>query len=169
MWINKVSLVVCVISLILSGYVCWQTGSIQVPFLPAVPTLLSYRIERAKILQESSDTMQNDLYTLQNKYVDIQYGYSIYEVETGFHTQFSFSNIGIAPATDVKIGLTYPAGTKIMRIAPSMKYTESEDDIEKHIELEIQSLGADRSLGVLVTSSHAPTAPPQVRCNEEGR
>ncbi len=163
----NVSLIIVIISLVLSGYVYWQGRAILIPLLPSPGNLLSYRLERGKILQKSADTMQNDLYDLESKYVDIRHGYSIYVTETGFHTQFSFSNVGVVPATDFKIILTYPAGTEIQKITPPLKHTESEGDLGKLVILEIQSLDVDRSMGILVASSHEPTGPPIIQDFEQ--
>ncbi len=112
--------------------------------------------------------------SLQDKYVDFKYGYSILEAETGFHTQFSFSNRGTIHATEAKIILTYPPGTQITKISPPIKYTESEDSLKKLIELHIKRLNADdkrlnadASLGVFVTSSHEFITPPKILCHEQ--
>lgn len=104
---------------------------------------------------------------ISSKYVDVRYGYSTYDAGASFNTQFSFSNVGTIPATEVKIGLTYPAATKILRVVPAMKYIESEDELEKHIELEIQRLDVEMPLGVLVTSSHAPKTTPKIQFHEQ--
>lgn len=106
------------------------------------------------------------LFSLQDKYIDFKYGYSILKAETGFHTQFSFSNEGTIHATEAKIILTYPPGTQITKISPPIKYTESENSTKKLIELHIRRLNADASLGVFVTSSHEFIAPPEILCQE---
>lgn len=100
------------------------------------------------------------------KIVDIKYGYSVYTVETGFHTQFSFSNRGNIPATDVKIRITYPAGTQIHKITPTLKFTESEDTLVKTVELEFQRLNVNTPLTIIVASSHELTTLPKILCNE---
>lgn len=105
--------------------------------------------------------------SLQDKYVDFKYGYSILKAETGFHTQFSFSNRGTIHATEAKVILTYPPGTQITKISPPIKYTESEDSLKKLIELHIKRLDIDASLGVFVTSSHKSKAPPKIQCHEQ--
>lgn len=105
------------------------------------------------------------LRVMQHKYVNIQYGYSIYETETGFQTQYSFSNRGNIPATDVRIMLTYPAGTEIQKITPTVEYTDSENDLAKLVEIEIQRLDLHTQLSLLVASSHEPTEPPKVLYN----
>lgn len=105
--------------------------------------------------------------SLQNKYVDVRYGYSTYDAGTSFHTQFTFSNIGKIPATDVKIRLTYPASSEIQRVIPPIKFTESKDDIDKIVVLEIQRLDVNRPISLLVTSTHEPKAPPDIQCHEQ--
>lgn len=142
---QRVSLAIGIISLLLAGIAYWD-GKIAA--------------EHTKELQEYVDSMKE-------KYVDVRYGYSTFGAETSFHTQFTFTNIGTVPATEVKIRLTYPAGTEIQRVAPSMKFTESEDNIEKLVEIEIQRLDVNMPLGILVTSSHEPVAPPQIQCHEQ--
>ncbi len=92
--------------------------------------------------------------------------YSTFEVETGSYTQYTFINMGNIPATEVKILLTYPAGTEIQRISPPMKYTESEDLQTKIVEIEIQRLAINTPLVICVTASHAPIAPPEIQSKE---
>ncbi len=112
-------------------------------------------------------SLQARLREQQSKHVDLRYGYSVYDADESFHTQFSFYNLGTIPATGVKIRLTYPSGTKIQRIIPSLKKTESEDNLEKLVELDILRLDINKPLAVLVTSSDAPKGPPEIQCHEQ--
>jgi len=142
---QRVSLAIGIISLLLAGIAYWD----------------------GKIAAERTEELREYVYSVQERYADVKFGFSTFGAETSFHTQFSLYNIGTIPATDVKIRLTYPAGTQIQRIVPPMKFTESEDDIEKLIEIVIQRLDVNMPLGILVTSSHEPTASPQIQWHEQ--
>ena len=98
---------------------------------------------------------------------DVVIRYNTFDVNTSFYTQYTFVNEGNIPATEVKIILTYPAGTMIQRISPPyMKYTESEVNQTKVVELEMQRLDIYTQLSILVTSSHEPIGPPEIQSKE---
>ncbi len=98
---------------------------------------------------------------------DVVTQFYTFDGNTSFYTHYTFSNRGNIPATEVKIILTYPAGTEIQKISPPyMKYTESEDSLVKIVELEIQRLDIYTQLSILVKSSHEPIAPPEIQCKE---
>lgn len=124
----------------------------------------------SKLVKETSERakeLQNYVDNIQRKYVDVRYGYSVYEVEKSFQTQFAFMNIGTIPATGVKIRLTYPAGTKIQSIIPPLKVTESEDEKYKVAELSIQRMDKDIPLAITLITDLEPLEQPKIICNEE--
>lgn len=123
-------------------------------------TLVKKTSEHAKELQDYVDT-------LQHRYVDIKYGCTFYEVSNSFQTQFAFINLGTIPATDIKIKLTYPAGTKIQSVIPPLKLTESEDDQHKIAELNIQRMDRNIPMAITLITDLAHIESPEIICNEE--
>ncbi len=87
----------------------------------------------------------------------------------GIITQYSFVNKGTMHATEVKIKLTYPAGTQIKKITPLYKHKEFEDDDSKVVELHIKRMEVDLGMSVLLHTEHAPTGPPEITCNENNK
>jgi hypothetical protein len=122
-----------------------------------------------KKTSEHTKELQAYVDTIRRRYVDIRHSYNVIDATTSVYTQFSFVNRGTIPATDVKIRLTYPARTKIQRIIPPIKLTESEDERYKVVELYIQRMDKDIPLAVTLLTDQAPASimPLQFQCNEE--
>jgi len=104
---------------------------------------------------------------MESKYVDLSYRSSTFAADASFNTLFNFFNKGTMPATDVKIRLVYPVGTKILRITPPIKHTESEDGKVKVVEIDVQRMDIDMPLGFLVLSEFEPIAPPTCLYHEQ--
>lgn len=83
-----------------------------------------------------------DWWRAQNRYTKILYDVKTMEGEDSFYTAISFVNSGTISATDVKIRVTYPSDTRVLKTLPPIKRHISKDENATVIEFNIIKIDA---------------------------